>query len=222
MAKSPRIVLSPHAVIEDLGHEVMVVVPGQSSALKLSGPHAEAVRSLQAGRSVYVPTDVVVELADWGVVQQKATMSRRSLIRAGAVGAGAGVAALAMPSVAAASSPDSGDDNGDDSGPVFDGWQVTSVGWGTTSSADNALSVTVAAIDTNGQLNTVYREIPSGRSGTVTFQDNTTLAVQTADTDNIFRAEAPIASGVWRSSANVIEFEFDGETYNISFAPALT
>ena len=79
-------------------------LPSRTTALKLSGPHAEFTRALQAGLPVDVDSTIVADLVDQGVVERCAGVARRSVLRAGALGLGAGVAVLAMPSIAAASS----------------------------------------------------------------------------------------------------------------------
>ena len=95
--------LAPGAVIEPVGDDVMVMMPGNTDILRISGPAADTLRTIAAGHPIDPTTPTVLELADQGIIQTSA-MSRRGLIRAGAVGAGAGIAVLAMPSVAAAAS----------------------------------------------------------------------------------------------------------------------
>jgi TctA family transporter len=97
-----RIALASGVVVEDLGVDLMVMVPGSTEVLTLSGDAAEAVRLVQSGSPV--TTDAVVsDLVRLGVLESP-ELSRRGLIKAGAIGAGAGIAVMAMPSVAAASS----------------------------------------------------------------------------------------------------------------------
>ena len=101
MRNMPQLVSG--VVVEQVGDDVLVVVPGTTEALCLSGEAAETVLTIQAGQSVSSTDPVVGELVARGVVEVPG-LSRRGLIRAGAVGAGAGIAVLALPSVAAASS----------------------------------------------------------------------------------------------------------------------
>ena len=101
MRNMPQLVSG--VVVEQVGDDVLVVVPGTTEALCLSGEAAETVLTIQAGQSVSSSDAVVGELVARGVVEVPG-LSRRGLIRAGAVGAGAGIAILALPSVAAASS----------------------------------------------------------------------------------------------------------------------
>lgn len=97
-----RIAIASGVVVEELGADLMVMIPGSTEVLALSGDAATAVRRIQSGSPV--ATDAVVsDLVRLGVLET-AGLSRRGLIRAGAIGAGAGIAVLAMPSVAAASS----------------------------------------------------------------------------------------------------------------------
>jgi hypothetical protein len=95
--------LTPGAVIESVGDDVMVMMPGNTDILRISGPAADTLRTIVAGQPVDPSASTVLELANQGIITTSA-MSRRGLIRAGAIGAGAGIAVLAMPSVAAASS----------------------------------------------------------------------------------------------------------------------
>jgi hypothetical protein len=81
----------------------MVIVPHNTDVVSLSGHPAEVVLDVQAGRKVNSLEPVLRNLADLGVITTPG-VSRRGLITAGAVGAGAGIAVLAMPGVAAASS----------------------------------------------------------------------------------------------------------------------
>ena len=96
--------LAPGAVIEPVGNDVMVMMPGNTDILRISGPAADTLRTIVAGQPVDPSTPTVLELADQGIIQTS-WMSRRGLIRAGAIGAGAGIAVLAMPTAAAAASP---------------------------------------------------------------------------------------------------------------------
>lgn len=81
----------------------MVMMPGNTDILRISGPAADTLRTIVAGQPVDPSAPTVLELANQGIISTSG-MSRRGLIRAGAIGAGAGIAVLAMPSVAAAAS----------------------------------------------------------------------------------------------------------------------
>jgi hypothetical protein len=97
-----RVGLASGVVVEELGGDLMVMVPGSTEVLTLSGDAAESVRLVQSGSRV--ATDAVVsDLLRLGVFETSG-LSRRGLIKAGAIGAGAGIAVMAMPGVAAASS----------------------------------------------------------------------------------------------------------------------
>lgn len=101
--------LTDGVLVETLGDTVIVMTPGKDGVVTLEGELATIVRNLQAGTPVSATTAGVSELVDLGIVQGSPNPSRRSVLRVGAIGAGAGIAALAMPSVAAASSPGGGD-----------------------------------------------------------------------------------------------------------------
>ena len=95
--------VAPDAVVEVVGADVLVHLPGSSEVIRLSGATAEAFLAIQAGEQVDSLDKAVHELVAIGVVQSRG-LSRRGLVKAGAIGAGAGIAVLAMPSIAAASS----------------------------------------------------------------------------------------------------------------------
>ena len=95
-----------------MGSTVLVMIPGQHHVLTLTGPAAEVVKAVVERQYVSQDLEQEVEgLMSAGVLTSP--MSRRNLLRAWAIGAGAGIAVLSMPSVAAASSPPVSE------GPVF-------------------------------------------------------------------------------------------------------
>jgi hypothetical protein len=124
--------LTPGAVIEPVGNDVMVMMPGNTDILRISSPAADTLRTIVAGQPVDPSTPAVRELANQGIITTSG-MSRRGLIRAGAIGAGAGIAVLAMPSVAAAASPTT-TDNGSSGGGAI---QVTGVWFTPVGSVNN-------------------------------------------------------------------------------------
>ena len=110
--------LATGVVVENLGTTVLVMIPRQHDVLTLTGPAADVVGAVVAGQPVSTDLEPEVELLlSAGVLTSP--VSRRSLLRAGAIGAGAGIAVLSMPSVAAASSPGGGTSSGggDDDDP---------------------------------------------------------------------------------------------------------
>jgi len=96
-------------LVERVGHDLMVIVPGDSDVVSLSGRPAEVLLDVQAGRDVDPSEPALETLSGLGIVNSPG-LSRRGLITAGAIGAGTGIAVMAMPSVAAASSIDVADD----------------------------------------------------------------------------------------------------------------
>lgn len=96
--------LAPGVIIEEVAGELMVISPVTEGVIKLSGEAAEMVRRIQVGLPVDLSSALGAELVSLGIVAEPAGMSRRGLLTAGAIGAGAGIAVLAMPSVAAAAS----------------------------------------------------------------------------------------------------------------------
>ena len=115
--------LAAGVVVENMGATVLVMIPGQHDVLTLTGPAADVVNAFVAGQPVSTDLESEVELLlSAGVLISP--MSRRNLLRAGAIGAGAGIAVLSMPSVAAASSP-----GGGTSGGAGGGIQPFAVNW---------------------------------------------------------------------------------------------
>jgi hypothetical protein len=96
--------IAPGVIIEHVGSDVVVMVPESTEVNKLSGDAAQTIRAIQAGDVSVLPSETVSELVDRGIVVSQGGMSRRGLIKASAIGAGAGIAVMVMPSVAAASS----------------------------------------------------------------------------------------------------------------------
>jgi hypothetical protein len=97
-----KVSLAKGVVVEEVGSDVVVMVPESIEALRLSGDAADVVRAIQLGSTVS-PGALVSDLFRLGVVDS-AGVSRRGLLRAGAIGAGAGIVVLSMPGVATASS----------------------------------------------------------------------------------------------------------------------
>lgn len=98
-----HVTLSPGVVVEKVGNEVLVKVPGSAGIIMLSGEAHAVIRSVEAEELV-AGSDAVAELIRLGVLTESSGVSRRGLITAGALGAGMGIAVLAMPGVAAAAS----------------------------------------------------------------------------------------------------------------------
>lgn len=98
-----EVVLSPGVIVEHVGEELLVVVPGQTDVVRLTGGVAKVLEDIRAGKPVDLSDAAVSDLLKLGIVSTPG-LSRRGLIKAGAIGAGAGVAVLAMPSAVAAAS----------------------------------------------------------------------------------------------------------------------
>lgn len=83
--RSERFCLAQGVVVEDVGDDLIVMVPGSTKVLSLSGVAAGVVRKIQSGAPVLANT-VTDELAKAGVLESS-SLSRRGLIKAGAIGA---------------------------------------------------------------------------------------------------------------------------------------
>jgi hypothetical protein len=104
--------ITPGVVIEHLGQEAVVKLPGASSVVKVTGEQAHTLRAIETGHSQALSTLTVQSLIDAGIVVSETGMSHRNLFKAGTIDAGAGIAVMAMPTVDAASSPGEGGDRG--------------------------------------------------------------------------------------------------------------
>jgi hypothetical protein len=99
--KTPQ--LAEGVLIEQVGNDLVVVVPGGSEAMRITGEAAQVLSRIHAGQAEGLSEAVVRDLAAQGIIEVPG-LSRRNLITAGALGAGAGIAVLTLPGVAAASS----------------------------------------------------------------------------------------------------------------------
>lgn len=107
-----RVWVPSHVFHEVLGDDVVVHVPGgeegsRPSIVTLTGPVADVFRRAHSGDpSVTTDSEHVRDLIGVGILHARigADVPRRNLFAAGAVGLGAGIAMLALPQVAVASS----------------------------------------------------------------------------------------------------------------------
>lgn len=104
--------LTAGLVVETVGEDLLVLVPRSTDAIRLTGSAAEIVSALQAGGSVSDATPGLDELKALGIVSSGSGLSRRVLLRGGAIGLGSAAAVLAMPTAAAASSGGGGGGGG--------------------------------------------------------------------------------------------------------------
>ena len=94
----------PHTVsVEFVGDDALVMTGQPRQVLRFSGEPARAIREVVSVGKTTCSTSVVQNLMDLGVITPSG-MTRRSVLAAGGIGLGAGVAVIAMPTVAAASS----------------------------------------------------------------------------------------------------------------------
>jgi hypothetical protein len=99
--------LSENLLIEKVGEETLVMHADSLESLRLTGEAAKIVEELQQnGRSSLPQSDAAAELLSAGILktEQPSGLTRRSLLKSGAIGVGAGVATLALPTAAYASS----------------------------------------------------------------------------------------------------------------------
>lgn len=98
--------LSPGVVIESIGDDCLVMLPGESTVVTLSGDESRQALAIRDGEEVRLNDLAVQTLIRLGVVSEAPNLTRRHLVKAGALGASVGVTLLAMPTVAMASSED--------------------------------------------------------------------------------------------------------------------
>lgn len=99
-----RFELVEGVLLHQVGGDLLVVVPDSLETLRLSGDVAITLLAIHRGVAVDCVGPNINDLIKLGIVSDRSKVSRRGLIRAGAVGVGAGIAVLALPSAAAASS----------------------------------------------------------------------------------------------------------------------
>jgi hypothetical protein len=106
--------LTPGLWAETVGEDVLVLDADRAVVHHLSGASAEAVRAVVAGHAPRsLPDDVrfaLRTLVDSGLVTSEARLTRRGLLRTGGALAGVGLATIALPTAAAATSHE-GDQN---------------------------------------------------------------------------------------------------------------
>jgi hypothetical protein len=99
-----RFDLAEGLVLEQVGGDLLIAVPGSLETVRLTGDAAKTLLAIHRGVAVDLVEADVRDLIDCGLVVDRSKVSRRGVIRAGAVGLGAGIAVFALPSAAAASS----------------------------------------------------------------------------------------------------------------------
>jgi len=151
--------VTPGVIFERVGDDLMVIVPGNSDVVSLSGRPHEVLLDVLAGREVDPSEPALKTLGDLGIVTSPG-MSRRGLIKAGAIGAGAGIAVMAMPSVAAASS----------GGPIR--FRIDTI----VTSGGSTQGWTITIIEDGTDPNTPTN-VPNGTTGTYTTETNIVVAL---------------------------------------------
>jgi len=235
MVVMKEISLARGVVVETVAEEALAIIPGSNDLVRLSGPAAKVVRDVMAGE-VVTSDATVTELIRRGVLTGSSAMTRRGMLKAGAVGAGAGIAVLTMPSVAAASSGDGSGGSGGTTGPTIElqgftaGELLNSSNRSRNSSLMSALGITQDVFITGVFVtNPPYAENPiptPAPSGTASFggvdyapilfdfiSDNTD-----SNGDNIILTawwmEGRIVSNP--GDAIVLTFDFEGRSYRVT------
>lgn len=225
MTHNHTFTLAKGVVAENMGDTVLVMIPGQTEVLRLTGPAADVVTAVTSGHPVSDENrELLEELGHLGVITTP--MSRRSLLRVGAIGAGAGVAVLAMPSVAAAASlvEDEGStDNDTAGGGVSNELFVSFVGGAISSNLDNGGIATRDSI-----LVAVRRRdnspvgISVGTIGDLVLEDGTDLELLwDGDEEAFFLGGLNLNNDAFTAGTHTLTFPLeDGTPVSLSFRPA--
>jgi len=175
--------VTPGVIVELVGDDLMVIVPGNSDVVSLSGRPAEVLLDVQGGRDVDPSEPALKTLSDLDIVTSPG-MSRRGLIKAGAIGAGAGIVVMAMPSVAMASS----------GGPIS--FRIGTVGTSGGQSQGWTITLSPDLSDSNTPTN-----VPDGTSGTYTTDGGIVVAVTYNDSTDVWESASGQGVGVDEGSA---------------------
>jgi len=173
--------LIPGVIVERVGDDLMVIVPGNNDVVSLSGRPADVLADVQEGRVVDPSEPALKTLNDLGIVTSPG-MSRRGLITAGALGAGAGVVMLSMPAAAAAGSGPEGA-NGDDDYDAPSADPITFNHWGGSASRGQVGPWTVQVLMAGEGFGNVPDRDPDaptpedGTSGIYTTESDIVVAV---------------------------------------------
>lgn len=173
MSLSQTVTIADGVLIEEVGDDLMVMLPRRTEVVTLSGDIAHVVRELSAGNPVHPSQTELSQLRGFGILSPPATLSRRGVIVAGITGLGVGIAVQAMPSVALASSspigcqpgtPLTGFYFGNNSTATF---FVGSITDGQNEKQIGVLSVYVdgqrfASVSSNGGPSGIYWSVPGG------------------------------------------------------------
>ena len=210
-------VLAPGVIVDDLGTDSVVLVPGVPDVLTLSGDAAAVMRRIRHGESLGGAGAVVSDLVVRGVIQPVSGMSRRGVVRAGVIGAGVGIAALAMPGVAAASSAISGvgvltqfvalvgrASEGVSTAITEGSFQVAG-----RDVEGNDLGITIASSDLTGPITARLKDETSDRVATYTGSDNR-FSIS-------FLASENITFNFFRGRGHTLTFTYQGTQYVVDF-----
>lgn len=200
MVRKSSVVLVPGVVVEKVGNGVFVLRPGQAEVLRLHGHAADVVARISSGEAVDWSSPGVSDLSDAGIVTAPG-LSRRNLMRAGAVAAGAGIGVLALPHAAVAASAEPVALTGtwrwwDDAGDFREFYYTWPAGTGPT-----------------GNLNDPEPTALTVGSGVgVTVRVDTENGTTTWSTAGTTGRTAPLSGPL------IGEFSFDGRDYTVTFS----
>lgn len=210
MRKTPQYELAPGVLLEDLGSEYVAYVPDASDVVTLSGEAAAALRQIRSGIPGKYSGETVSHLVSLGIIHAPSGISRRGVVRAGLIGVGAGIAALSLPSVAAASSAAEGP------GP----YNINNVFSSSTGDTLNNFSLVITPAVPDGTTGTAT--LAGGQIIPVTFREATGIP----GSDKYFRSADNI-SGLnveqateFRSLTHTLRFSLDGAPYAVPFTPS--
>ena len=202
MSDESRYALAPGVIVEDLGDDTAVLVPQSTEVLALSGDAAVVLRRIREGESVDGAPGIVSDLVARGVIQPVAGMSRRGLVRAGAIGLGAGILVMTTPTVAAASSPAGG-------AACVAGQSVNTAQFGPLDNGNRVFSITVALSSTPQGFRplTVFIDGVAFSGAPKSWEPGTVTSIEW----NVARTPDPLTGPVCGN------FTIDGVTFQANF-----
>lgn len=194
--------------VEELGSDFVVMIPGGQEVITLTGDAATTFRGVRNGAAVNPEDPVVADLEQLGIIRPYTPINRRGVIKAAGVGLGTGIAVLAMPSVAAASSDGPQDLTG---GFAVD--FVDSSGGGT-----NPITEIRMGISRDGSTQLADLGLSDGDPGVVTLANGTVINVSfNAGQRRFDSGTINIAEADFKGITHILEFTIGADNFLVEF-----
>ncbi len=210
MRKKSEYELAPGVLVEHVGSECVVWIPETTDVVTLSGDAAETLRQIIFAAPGNYNSETLSHLVSLGIIHSPSDISRRSVVRAGLVGLGAGIATLSLPSVAAASSAEEGP------GP----YTINNVPYSNTGDTINNFTLEMTPTVPDGTTGTVT--LAGGQDVAVTFREATGVP----GSDKHFRSADDISglsisgSTEFWDLSHTLRFSVSGASFAVPFVVA--